>query len=87
MRPVDFKTANTTFGKPENMSDEQCTPLRAEVGVDINGFPYICSAWMPNIDDLAAINRGEPIYIKVVSNSLPPMAIFTIDNEGNSNED
>jgi hypothetical protein len=54
-------------------------------GIDIDAYPYYMTAWKPNKEDLDALNRGEPIYIKVLSTQLPPMAIFTLDEKGNGN--
>jgi hypothetical protein len=54
-------------------------------GIDIEKFPYYMTAWQPNKEDLDAINRGEPIYIKTLSKGLPPMAVFTLDENGNGN--
>lgn len=53
--------------------------------IDSQKFPFYMTAWKPNKEDIEAINRGEPIYIKTLSKSLPPMAVFTLDenNEGN----
>ena len=87
MSPVDFPTANQTFGKPENMEDEECLPLRAEVGIDNDGYPYVVTAWMPNVDDMKALNRGEPIYLKTIGGGLAPTSMFTLDQEGKGNWD
>lgn len=52
---------------------------------DADGFPYYLTAWKPNKEDLDALNRGEPVYVKTLSKQLPPMALFTLDesNQGN----
>ena len=50
------------------------------VGEDADELPFYITAWKPSYEDLQAINRGEPIYIKTISAGLPPMAVFTIDN-------
>jgi hypothetical protein len=55
-------------------------------GVDTQGFPYYLTAWKPSYEDLQALNKGEPIYIKTVSRSLPPMAVYTVDENGNCND-
>ena len=53
--------------------------------VDGEGFPYYMTAWKPNKEDLEALNRGEPVYVKVISQALPPMALFTLDENNNAN--
>lgn len=55
-------------------------------GIDSDNFPYFLTAWKPSYEDLQALNRGEPIYIKTVSTQLPPMAVFTLDENGNCND-
>jgi hypothetical protein len=52
---------------------------------DQDNFKYFLTAWKPSYEDLQALNRGEPIYVKTLSTGLPPMALFTLDenNEGN----
>jgi hypothetical protein len=54
-------------------------------GTDISNHPYYMTAWKPNKEDLDALNRGEPIYIKTLSKGLPPMAVFTLDENHNGN--
>lgn len=54
-------------------------------GVDASEYPYYLTAWKPSYEDLQALNRGEPIYIKTLSRQLPPMAVFTLDENGNGN--
>lgn len=60
-------------------------PEALYAGIDTENFPYYMTAWQPNKEDIEAINRGEPIYVKVLSQQLPPMALFTLDEnkEGN----
>lgn len=60
-------------------------PPALYAGVDSEDFQYYMTAWKPNKEDIEAINRGEPIYVKTISNQLPPMALFTLDenNKGN----
>ena len=55
-------------------------------GVDTENFPFYLTAWQPSYEDLQALNAGRPIFIKTVSTRLPPMAVFTIDEEGKSND-
>lgn len=54
-------------------------------GVDTDNFHYYMTAWQPNKEDLDALNRGEPVYVKTLSKGLPPMALFTVDENGQGN--
>jgi hypothetical protein len=53
---------------------------------DNDGFTFYVTAWKPSYEDLQSLNRGEPIYIKTISNGLPPMAVFTLDENNNCND-
>lgn len=54
-------------------------------GVDQENFPFYLTAWQPNKEDLEALNAGRPIYIKTLSKGLPPMAVFTLDENYKAN--
>lgn len=84
MRPVEFP-GSVEIKKPSDMTDEQCSSAWASAGIDEDGFPYCMTAWMPNYEDIKAMNEGRPVYVKVIGKHLPPMALFTIDenNKGN----
>jgi hypothetical protein len=58
-------------------------PLLKEI--DQDKFPYFLTAWKPSYEDLQALNRGEPIYIKTLSAGLPPMSLFTLNEKGEGN--
>lgn len=84
MRPVPFEGA-VEIKKPANMSDENCSSAWTTSGIDADGYPYYMTAWEPNYEDMQAIKAGRPIYVKVIGRTLPPMALFTLDenNQGN----
>lgn len=85
MMPIDFPGTNKEFIKPDSMTDEQCLPLRAYMDKDANGIDFILTAWQPSKEDIEAINRGEPIYVKVTGKGLPPMLLLTVNEEGKPN--
>ena len=85
MQPIEFE-GSRMIGKPKNMTDEQCYGIPAFSGEDVNGFRFWLTAWKPSYEDLQALNRGEPIWIKTTSIGLPPMAIFTFDENGECND-
>lgn len=61
-------------------------PPALYAGVDTEQFPFYLTAWKPSYEDLQALNRGEPIYIKTLSKSLPPMSVFTLDENKQCND-
>lgn len=85
MQPVNFEGA-VEIKKPANMTDEECMSIWASRGIDLDGYPFFLEAWKPSYEDLQALNRGEPIFIKIISNGLPPIAVYTLDEDGNCND-
>lgn len=60
-------------------------PPAIYAGIDTENFPFYLTAWKPNKEDLDALNRGEPVYVKTLSKQLPPMALFTLDENNQPN--
>lgn len=87
MYSVDFPGSNKKFGPPENMTDEECLTINAQIGIDDQRFPYVMTAWQPNADDVKAINEGRPIYLKILGGGMPPVFLFTTDANGVGNWD
>lgn len=85
MRPIDFPEANRFFDKPKDMTDEECYPVSAYQGIS-NGKPFINVVYMPNKEDIEAINAGRPIVLSWATDFLVPHSIFTYDEIGNINE-
>lgn len=85
MQPVYFEGAQE-IKKPTDMTDEDCFSVWASKGVDEAGFPYYLTAWKPSYEDLKSLNDGMPIYIKVIGTGLPPMSVFTLDEDNKIND-
>jgi len=85
MIPTDFEGTNIDLVKPENMTDEECYGMRAQKGVDGNGFPFFMVAYKPNAEDMKALQEGRPLFVKVIGNSFAPISLFTFDENGNGN--
>jgi hypothetical protein len=76
------------------MTDEQCSSIYA-MPVDHtvagpDGQQYVSrfwvEAWKPSKEDIEAILRGEPIWLQITSVGLPPVAVFTLNEKGESND-
>lgn len=48
--------------------------------------PVVTTAWKPSYEDLQALNRGEPVYITHLGKEFPPFSVFTLDEDGYSND-
>lgn len=86
MRAVEFNGSNITFVKPDSMTDEECSSLPAFKGTTPEGYPIIETHWLPSKEDLDAVNAGRPIVLQLLTPVMLPVAIFTIDEEGRSNQ-
>lgn len=93
MQPVNFEGAKI-ISKPENVRDEDCFSMYAmpveitqtgEDGNELNGRMWV-EHWMPSKEDLEALNAGRGIWIQIHSIGLPPVAIFTLDENNISND-
>lgn len=85
MQPVEFP-GSRNIGKPENMTDEQCMAIPAANAIDEHGWHYWTTAWRPSYEDMKAFERGEPIYVRTICRDLPPMALFTLNEDGKGND-
>lgn len=82
MLPKTFPEHNTIYGKPSDMTDDQCMSLPAwkgDVPIDEEGnmAPAIVSCWQLSKEDLEEINRTGHIWLSVTGTQLPPVSVFT----------
>lgn len=94
MHPIYFEGAKE-MAKPENVTDEQCYSVYAHsqdcpfIGED--GETYSSKVWtevwQPSKEDIEAINAGRPVILQIHSHGLPPVAVFTMDENGKPNND
>lgn len=87
MRPIHFEESNATYGKPKGMSDEECMPVSAyEIKNEKGDVVQVRTVWQPNKEDIEAIVSGRPIILSVWGAGMPPVLLFTVDENGNTNE-
>lgn len=94
MQPMNFPGA-IVVGKPAGMTDEQCSSLWAHThdyeftGEDGKQYQGRCwtEIWQPSKEDIEAIVAGRPIILQIHSNGLPPVSLFTMDENGKPNND
>lgn len=92
MKPINFPGAHEV-GKLKNMTDEQCRSIWAHnhdyeyTGTDGNQYPgrVWTEVWQPSEKDIEAIKAGRPIVLHIHSDSLPPISLFTMDENNNQN--
>lgn len=55
-------------------------PLRDEqINCSVNGpgTPAMVTAWVPTPAELAALNAGAAVHIRIIGQAPPPMMVFT----------
>ncbi len=85
MLAVDFPGTNITFGKPADMTDEECGSLKAMVAQYEDGTPYVLTAWQPSYEDIQAINAGRPVMLQIIGRGMPPVSLWTYDENTSAN--
>jgi hypothetical protein len=84
MLPIDFPERNFVFGKPKEMTDEQCMSLpvwKGDTLIDDAGkvYPCIISCWKLSKEDLDEIHRTGKIWLSINAEGMPPFMLFTED--------
>lgn len=74
---LEFHEANCEFGKPKDMTDEQCSSLPVWKGLDKDGQPVIITKWQLSKEDLEEVAQTGVIYIQIAGHGMPPIAPFT----------
>jgi hypothetical protein len=83
---VDFEGSNADWGKPDSMSDEECMPVSAYNHYTEEGeLLSVTTMWMPNKEDLEALNAGRGLMLQV-HGVMVPVALFTFNEKGEINE-
>ena len=94
MRTVYFEGARE-IKKPDSMTDEECSSawarsIKIPAGKNEAGDDLVTNVWvehfMPSKEDLEAMNAGRGFWIQMHSTGLVPIAVFTLDEHGNSND-
>ena len=74
----NIEGATITLGAPKNWDEERdgkCLglPIRQEV---VNGsLPAMTSAWLPTPEELARLNAGAPVLLRVIAIAHPPVML------------
>lgn len=96
MHAVEFK--GSRWIGPAKVMGEKCYGIYAQPVTEGVQFPFWLMAWKPSYEDLAALNRGEPIYIQITTGAykdeqgniqiapLTPHVLFTLDEQGQCNQ-
>lgn len=71
MIPCAFDEANCIYDKPESMTDEQCGPINAFLGISTTG-PIIITCWKLTVEELEEVKRTGRIWCWHYGTALQP---------------
>jgi hypothetical protein len=90
------------IGKPKGMTDEECGGLpifqlhspKAEEApqfvmagvVEGPPYPFTLTHWKPSKEDLEAMNAGRGFWVRFLTHTVYPMAVFTLNEAGEINQ-
>lgn len=72
MNPQRFEQANVVMAAPKGM--DNCMDIHA-CKTTSNEHPVVVTAWRPSPEELVKINLGEPVYLVVWGQSMPPVSV------------
>lgn len=70
MNPIRFTESNTVMHRPANMTEEECADVHAYADGNI-----VVTAWTPTPEELVKLNLGEPVYLCVTGQTMPPVSL------------
>lgn len=76
MNPQRFPQANTVMLAPKGM--DNCSDVHA-CRTECAGAAVTVTAWRPSPEELVKINLGEPIFLMIWMQGMPPVLV-TADN-------
>lgn len=79
MDAIKINGTNHTFGAPEDWSLEkegECATLAVKLAVTEGGHSCVESAWRPTKEELAFINAGKPVILRIYGEGMPPVALY-----------
>ncbi len=79
MTGVEFKDQNCVFGKPPNMTEDECGSLPAK-RTSNNGFPAVESVFELSDEEIELINKTKRIRLGVIGNTMQPVYL-SVENE------
>ena len=75
MRAIEFKEQNGVLGKPEGMTDDECSPLPV-----FRDGKHCVSVWELSEADLELIKETKVVYLGVLSGNTQPPVFLTIES-------
>lgn len=89
MEPIRLPGMNRTLNPPPDWDEEAngpCDPLHVFADVPPGAGLRITSAWQPNEEELAALNRGCAVALTVFGGAIPPMSLGVFEDPAEGRE-
>ena len=84
MEPLKIKNSNRVLGQPEAWNEERdgkCETLAVRAIDLTEGLPVIESAWRPTEDEMALLNAGGSVILRIFGNGMPPVQLYVEQSE------
>lgn len=75
MRGVKFDDQNCVFGKPSDMSDEECYSLPVKKTKN-GGFNSLESVWELSESEIELIIKSKRIRLGIIGEGMPPVYLI-----------
>ena len=72
-----IKDSTRTIGKSQGYAGLPLRDVLIDCSVGGPGVPAMESAWFPTPEELAAINAGAPVILRIMGTIHPPVLIYT----------
>ena len=79
MTPIKLNGANKVYTAPRGWDVERSGPCEALEVIDTGEF--LQSAWLPDAEELAALNAGQPVTLMIWGKEHPVVAVGVIAPE------
>lgn len=70
MKPQRFTESNIVMRRPPNMTEEEYCDVHAYTDGQI-----VVTAWQPTPEELVKINLGEPVFLCINGQTMPPVSL------------
>lgn len=77
MNPQRFAASNIVMKAPAGM--DNCSDVHAWKGRTSDGQPVTITAWTPTAEERVKLAMGEPLYLWIYGDGMPPVALSAAD--------
>lgn len=84
MIPARIQGCTRALGAPKGWTPETSGPCRGlPIRDEVNGdLPCMTSAWEPTPAELAALNAGGKVYLRIFGDGHPPVMVYALGPSG-----